>query len=350
MPTLIGRMMETPQNTPANSDEIDLSKVFSGIGKFFSRIADSLLYFIASLRNIFFENKLFFGGIILFGLILGLLYSELLKKKFYKSTMVLSCDYLNTQTLTNTFDKLNLLCNELEREGLADVLQIDITTAKSVQKFEFQPFVSEDDIVEIEVLRTQLNNVVAEKKDLVEKVISKLEIENKNAYAISVEVYDPAVVKPLEKALVKYFSTNDYIRKRVEITRAGLTKRKDKLVAESKKLDSLKKVLYENYQTLGKTSRGSNNVILGEEQLDDPLKIYMQDLDMNKEILGIERQLFVNPDFEVVDGFTTFKEPESASLFKILLISFLISWLMGYLIIGAWKFDAMLAKIDTKSK
>ncbi|HEY0740039.1 MAG TPA: hypothetical protein VGD40_01205 [Chryseosolibacter sp.] len=341
--------MENPKNSPRPSDDLDLSQVFNAIGRFFTRMGNGILYFLASMRNSFFSNRLFFAGVIITGLVLGVVYSELLKKKFYKSTMVLSCDYLNTQILGNTVEKLNLLCQEPGRDGLADLLRIDIATAKNIQRFEFEPFVSEDDVVEMEVLRTQLNTVVAEKKDIVEKVLEKLSIDNKNAYAISVQVYDPEIVKPLEKALVNYFNSNPYISKRIQITRENLTSRRAKLVAESNKLDSLKKVMYENYQTIGKTSRGSNNVILSDEQLANPLDVYQQDLELNKELLEVNEKLFIHPDFEVVDGFTSFREPESAGLFKIVIIAFFVSMAVGYLIIGAWKFDALLAKIDTKS-
>ncbi len=343
--------MESQPPTPPQSNELDLSQVFTSIGRFFNRVGNGILYFLASLRNLFLQNKLFFAGIIIVGVSLGALYSELLKKKFYKSTMVLSCDYLNSQILENTIEKLNLLCFEEEREGLSEVLHIGPAIAKNIQKFEYEPFVSEDDVVEMEVLRTQLQNVTtADKKDLVEKVIKNLEIDNKNAYEISVEVYDPNIVKPLEKAIVNYFHSNDYIKKRIEINKLNQQRRKEKLVAESRKLDSLKKVIYQNLQALGTQSRGSNNVILSDEQLSDPLRIYEQDLELNTEILTIDRLLFITPDFEVVDGFTTFKQPDSASLSNILLISFSISILMGYLIIGAWKFDKLLSKIETSAR
>jgi hypothetical protein len=337
------------QNTKATrSEEIDLTQFFGWIGRGISRVGNSILYGLATLRNIFFFNRLFFLGIILLGLILGGVYSELLKKKFYKTTMVLSCDYLNTQILNNTIDKLNLLCGEEEREGLAEVLSIDQKTAKNIQRFDFKSFVSEDDVVEMEVLRTQLNNVAAEKKELVEKVMKKLEIENKNAYEISVLVYNPDVVRPLEKALVNYFKSTEYIKRRIDIKKSNLISLKTKLTRESKKLDSLKAVLFQNYQTLGKTSRGSNNVILGEDQLANPLDVFKQDLEINNQILEIEHDLYIQPDFEVVEGFTTFKQPESASLLKILVIAFSVSFVMGYLIIGAWRLDQLLAKYPSK--
>jgi hypothetical protein len=341
-------MTQPAQNDPKNSDEIDLTQFFRWIGQGFSNVGAAFIAGLAGLRNIFFNNRVFFAGIILLGLALGAAYSELLKKKFYKSTMVLSCDYLNTQILENTIEKLNLLCEEEEREGLSELLSIDQVTAKDIQKFEFYPFISEDDVVEMEVLREQLNNVASEKKDVVDKVLQKLTVVNKNAYQISALVYEPEVVKPLEKALINYFRNNEYIKRRIAITKVNLNMRRQKLVSDSRKLDSLKTVLYQNYQTLGKTSRGSNNVILGEESLTNPLDVFKQDLELNKEILEIDQKLYVEPDFELVDGFTTFKEPESASLPKILIIAFFISWVMGYLIIGAWRFDQLLATYNTK--
>lgn len=338
--------MENQTQRPNNTDEIDLTQFFKWIGRGFSRVGNSIIYGIATLRNLFFQNRLFFLGVIILGLILGGLYSELLKKKYYKSTMVLSCDYLNTQILKNTIDKLNLLAAEKDTEGLQEALNLDAGTAKNIQEFEFRPFVSEDDVVEMEVLREQLKNLASEKQDLVESVMKKLEIENKNAYEISVFVYDPDIVKPLETALINYFNTNNYIKLRIASNQRNLKARKNKLEKELRKLDSLKVVLFQNYQALGQKSRGSNNVTVGDESLTDPLEVFTKDMELYTELQEVEKKLYLNPDFEIVDGFTTFKEPESASLSKILVISFFLSILMGYLILGAWRFDRMLSEYN----
>jgi hypothetical protein len=99
----------------------------------------------------------------------------------------------------------------------------------------------------------------------------------------------------------------------------------------------------------GDTKRTNNTVFFSEERLSDPLNIFKEDLNLNEEILDIEHDLYIHPDFEVVDGFTTFKQPESATLAEVLFFSFVISWGMGYLIIGTWKFDKYLASYQTKS-
>jgi hypothetical protein len=341
--------MEEQRQRPSGGDEIDLAQFFRWVGQGFSNLGNSIISGIAGLRNTFYQNRVFFLGIIVIGLVLGALYSEVLKKDYYKSSMVLSCDYLNTQMLKNTIDKFNLLASEKDTEGIQEVLNVDSATAENIQKFEFRPFVSEDDVVEMEVLREQLNNVTGEKQELVEKVIDRLEIENKNAYEISVFVYDPGSVKPLETALVRYFRNNNYIRGRIESNRKTLEMRKAKLQSELRKLDSLKVVLFQNYQSLGQKSRGSNNVVVGgEEGLSNPLDVFSTDLELHDELQSVQRQLDLNTDFEIVDGFTSFKEPESASLADILAISLLLSIVIGYLVLGAYRFDRMLAEYPTR--
>ena len=341
--------MEEQKQRPQSSDEIDLAQFSRWIGRGFSNMGKATIRGIAGLRNLFHENRVFFLGIIVFGLILGILYSELLKKDFYKSSMVLSCDYLNTQILRSTIEKFNLLAAEKDTENIQEVLNVDATTAKNIRKFEFKPFVSEDDVVEMEVLREQLNNVTGEKKELVDKVIDRLEIENKNAYEISVYVYDPNIVKPLEKALVDYFRNNSYIKRRIESNERNLEARKNKLEKELRKLDSLKVVLFNNYQALANKNRGSNNVVVGgEDGLSNPLDVFTKDLELHEELQEVNEKLYLSPDFEIVDGFTSFKEPESASLPDILVVSLLLSILIGYLILGAYQFDRMLASYPSK--
>jgi len=341
--------MEQQNQRPSSSDEIDLAQFFRWIGRGFSNLGNSIISGLAGLRNTFYSNRVFFLGIIILGLILGFLYSELLKKDYYKSSMVLSCDYLNTQILKSTAEKFNLLAAERSTAGLQEVLNIDSATAHNIQKFEVKSFVSEDDVVEMEVLREQLNNVTAEKKELVDKVIDRLEIENKNAYEISVYVYDPNIVKPLETALVEYFRNNNYIRARITSNKKMLEARRDKLLAELRKLDSLKVVLFQNYQALAQKSRGSNNVVVGsEEGLSNPLEVFKTDLVLHEELQEVQRKIDLSPDFEIVDGFTSFQEPESASLPDVLAIALLLSIVIGYLILGAYRFDRMLANYPSK--
>jgi hypothetical protein len=340
--------MEDNKVRNTGNDEIDLSQLFRWIGKGFSNFANGILTSLASLRALFFNNRLFFGVVILSGLLLGVIFSEFLQKKHYASSMIISCDYLNNRILTNSMDKLNLLCLEKEREGLANELKINAITAKNILRFDSKAFVSEKDLIEIEVLKEQLNNVVAEKKDLVNKVMAKIEIENKNAFLIEVIVFDPGIIKDLEQALVNYIKENSFIQNRIAANETALLDRRNKLLRESRKLDSLKTVLFENFASMAKENNrpGSNNVILSDKYLTNPLDVFKQDLEIHNELQGINFEISVKPDFEVIDGLTSFKEPDNASLPKVLVIAFFASWIFGYLILGLFQFDRYLSALS----
>jgi hypothetical protein len=336
---------------PSGSAEIDVAQVFRWIGNGIRNFANHTVNSIARLRQIFFENKIYFAIVILSGLVMGGLYYRVLSKKYYKSTMILSCDYLNRQIVENTVNKLTLLCEEEAREGLAQELKLDPATAMNIRRFETKSFISETDIVELEILKEQLGNVGGEKKDLVKKVISKIEIENKSAFQISVLIYNPDIIKDLDSAMVNYFKNSPYVKKRIEINRANLVAKQKKLIRESKKLDSLKDVLYRNLAAIADQSKqGSNNVILNDKVLADPMNIYNEDIYFYNELQAINTKIYIQPDFEVIDGFTAFKEPESAGLFTILIAAFIVSWVSGYIILGLWKFDRHLADLTTTPK
>jgi hypothetical protein len=159
-------------------------------------------------------------------------------------------------------------------------------------------------------------------------------------------VYNPTVVRELETALVNYLKNNEYLKKRVEITRSNMLARKQKLIGESQKLDSLKAVIYSNYQNMAAQSRqGSNNVILSDKAVTNPIEIFNQDINLYNEIQNIDRSLYLQNDFEVIDGFTVFSEPSSASPIKISAIAILIAIGLGYLLVALASFNKYLSKL-----
>lgn len=339
--------MENPQK-PIASDEIDLGVLFAKIGDFFKRIGFGIIQFIALLRNTPFQNKVLFGSLILMGGGLGFIYSNFLKKSFYESTMILSSEYLNMRIVESSIDKLNLLAAEVSPVGLARELKITDSLALNIVKIDVKPFVSETDLIELEVLKEQLKaaQVNAKNEKVIEQVIQRIEIENRHAFEFTVRTYNPTVVKPLQDALVNYFRSNDYIKKRIEINKTTLTERKNKLEQELPKLDSLKRVIYANYKNMAEQSRqGSNNVILSDKAVTNPIEIYNQDIELYEQMLYTQRQLFLQPDFEVIDGFTEFSEPTSASVPKIIVIAMAIGFALSYLVVGVRNFDRYLASI-----
>lgn len=341
--------MTENQKQPTHSDEIDLGILFSKIGDFFKNIGLGFLRFLALLRRIPIENRVLFISLILIGIVVGFFYASFLKKKFYSTTMILSSEYLNKRIVDNTIEKLNLLAEEVDKKGLAKVLNISDSLAENILEFEAKPFVAEADVIELEVLKQQLKNFQADQKNekVIQQVIDRIEIENRHAYEITVKVYNPTVVPALQNALVNYFRNNDYLKKRVEITKSNLLARKQKLIGESQKLDSLKAVIYENYQNMATQSRqGSNNVILSDKAVTNPIEIFTQDINMYNQIQSINRSLYLQDDFELVDGFTEFSKPSSAGPLRTSAYAILIAIGLGYLFVALFSFNKYLAKID----
>jgi hypothetical protein len=336
------------QQKPVQSDEIDLGQLFVKIGDFFRNLGVGLLRFLARIRRVPTENRLLFIASMIIICGLTIMYGVFLKKKFYESTMILSSNYLNKRIVDNTIEKLNLLAEEENASGLAKVLSIPDTLADNIARFEAKPFVAETDLIELEVLKEQLKSAQEGNKNskVIDQVIQRIEIENRHAFEITVRTFNPSVIPNLQEALVKFFRDNDYIRKRIEINKQALMAKKEKLSQESKKLDSLKLVIYANYKSMAEQGRqGSNNVILSDRSVTNPIEVYSRDLDLYNELQWVERQLYVQPDFEVVDGFTEFSEPASASLPKMLAQAILVAIGLGYLIVALREFNNYLAKL-----
>jgi hypothetical protein len=287
---------------------------------------------------------------ILTGAVLGYAYSSFLKKKFYESSMILSSNYINKRIIDSSIEKLNLLAGERSPKGLAKVLQISDTLASKIVMFEAKPFVAEQELVQLEVLKEQLRSAQlknqSQSQSVIDQVIRRIEIENQHAYEFTVRTFSPTAIKPLQDALVDYFRNNDYVKKRIQINRDNMVAKKSKIQRDLRQLDSLKKVIYDNYRTMAEQSRqGSNNVILSDKAVTNPIDIYAQDLSLYNELQGIERGIFLQPDFEVIDGFTEFDEPASASRSKVIATTMLIAFALAYGIVALREFDRYLSTI-----
>lgn len=330
------------------SDEIDLGQILSKIGAFFQNMGFGTMRFFALLRRIPLENKLLFVVIIILSVGVGVSYSRLVKKKFYDSSMILSSEYLNKRLVDNAIEKLNLLAREEAKHGLARVLHISDTLADDIAEFSAKPFVSEKDLIELEVLKEQLKNAQANSKNekIIDQVLRQIDIENRHAYEITIRTYKPTIIANLQTALVNYFKNNDYIKRRIEVTKSNLTDKKTKLSHDLQKLDSLKYIVYANYKNMSTQKQGSNNVILSDKAVTDPIEIYNQDLTLYNQLQDVNKQIYLQPDFEVVDGFTEFSEPSSAGILKVILVSILIGIGAAYLVVALASFNRYLATLS----
>jgi len=319
----------------SNSDEIDLKDLFGylskGIRNFFGKIID----FIALVRRVTILNISLFVIVVVIFLISAFSYNQAIKKDVFGSYMLIQSEYLNTQLVDNTILKLDALAQEKDKQTLAEILNIDINTALLITGFEVEPFVTEEEKLEVEILKEKLTNLKLE-DDIISNITEKIEIRNPNTFKITVFTEKNSVITTLETAITNYFLQNDYLKKRIEINRVNLIKRKEKLLKEQSKIDSLKRTIFEVYQSMSKNqngSKGSDNIILAGQEITNPLDVFKEDISIDNIILGIERRLFLKDEFEVIEGLTPFNKPVSVSLVKFIAYAILAGIAFTYLII-----------------
>ena len=338
--------MEQKDRQQQSSDEIDLRQLFQSIGDFFGRIGRGLLGGVVSIRRATFSNKRIFIFCIAFTVLLAVAY-KILFPPVYESTLLLRSSYMDSRYLQNEIDKLNRLTEEEELDNLQRTLSIERTVADQIIEFELVPYLSEEDVLEIRLTRERLEDVEDLDPAILDRLAQYFEFENRRMFQIAVKVKDPSIVGDLEESLVGYLKDDDFISRRLQINRENLVARRNKLLEESDKLDSLKNVLFENFASMAQQREGgSNNVILSDRYLTNPLEVFARDLELNNDILSIDQELFLEPQFEVIDGFTAVYRPINPGWALSLAIALAAGIILAYLIIMLKAINAYLDKAE----
>jgi hypothetical protein len=337
---------QSPQKQEYREDEIDLRKLFQSIGNFFVNIGRGFVKLIIAFRRITFKYKVLLIVAILVGLVAAFGASRVIKP-YYRTSMLLNSIYLNNKLVDNGLAKLNLLCQENERTGLAKVLKISPEVAKNIVSFDFEPFVTQSDVVEIELLRQKLEDLKIDKSD-VNLVIERIRIQNRNTYQVTVLVNDVDIIENLEAAIVNYFGENPYIANRIRTNKERHQQLINKLTADVAMLDSLKTAYNLNLklQADQPSSDASNNVFLGESGAVNPVTVYSQGVTLFEQLQGYKRSLELGSDFELVDGFTVFSKPDSPGLIKLSVIMMALFVGLAYGIILLIEINKYLNRIE----
>lgn len=329
------------------SDEIDLNSLLDKIGQGLKSTWITLIRFLALIRRVPLQNKFSFILIIIASVAVGALYSTFLKKDYYETRMVLSCDYFNKRLVDDMVDKLDKLAKERQKTGIARVLHLSDTLAKNIIGFDVDPFVVEEDIIELEVLKEQLRNAQLNSKNeqVIGEVIRRIEIENRHAFSITVRTANPSFIPNLQEAIVQHFRDNLYIKKRIDVNKMLLETKARELGKDAARLDSLKIAYYKSIQSMARNGQGSNNIVLSDKTT-SAVEPYQQGIYIYNELEIVNKKLILQDDFEVVNGFTEFSEPSSAPLLMIVIESILIGIVVAYLEVALRSFNNYLATVD----
>ena len=332
-----------PLSRPSN-DEIDLSRIFNAIGNFFVRLAMWMLSVVVWIRFKGYRFRVLLIIFVIAGAGGGFLFSNI-SKPVFETSMLLNSEYLNTRLMDNMIENLDKLCEEPERRGLVNQLGISEDVAMNIQGFDYEPFVSSADIIRIEVLKERLENLKINEADI-QSIIDQMEIENQDTYRIIVRVFDSNIIGNLEGALIGYIANNPYIKNRIDINKTILATRQQRLMADAAKLDSLKNVIYMNLESQAQNPNSGSEIYLTDEGASDPVSIYEEDLKLLNQRMVVEQKLYLQSDFEVVDGFTIFYIPQSPDRITFMLYGMGIFLLLGYGVIILIDINKYLSRVQ----
>ena len=338
-------MSDQPPQHQYQDDEIDLRKLFQSIGKFFINIGHGFINMILSFRRSTFRYKKFLILAIVLGVIAGIGYNWY-SKPIYQTALLLKSDYFNTKLVGNSIDKLNLLCEEKKRDGLAKVLNISSEVATNITSFDYKPYIDEVETIEIELLKQKLEDLEIDNNDF-DKIIEQIEIENRNTFLITVQIFNTEIIENLEDALVGYFRNNPFVANRIKRNQVKQELLITKLTGDVASLDSLKAAYNLNLKLQAtKPNDASNSVILGESGAVDPVRIYSQGFYLFDQLQETKTEYELGIDFELVDGFTTFSKPESPGLVKSAFLGAGIFLALAYVLIMLIEINNYLNKIE----
>lgn len=317
--------VEENKKSLQESDEIDLTKIFSKIYQGFISFLKLVVQFIFYFADAVFSNFKLITIVTLIGGLLGLIYF-FTNKPYYESNMTLSSDYYKGELLNNTIQNINEVAEEGNFKVLADLLNITTKKAKNIRSIKVNP------------LLTQNYQMLVQHYSSDDKYKGKLDslliYNDQSTFKLAVEVYDTAALKGLDTVLINYIKDSEYVKKRIAIDRLNLINLQKKLNKESGSLDTLKRSIAASLRSSGDAGRnGTNNVILGEKSV-NPIEIYREDLTLYNQRQEVERQLALNAEIEVIEKFIPYIEPKSGTIFKNAIKGTIFGFLVALLIIS----------------
>jgi len=336
--------MESSNKEVSTAEDIDLRSVFSAIGSFFYKIGNGIILTVIRFRRVSKKYLLYIIISVLFFSVSSAIYFYFRKPK-YETSFVLRCQYLDNNLMGNKIERLNKLCDNANLNLLASSLGVDSTVASEIKSFDYEPFVSEQDKINSEILQEQLRGLKIEPDKIVE-LVGYATLRNTNTYKITVNVTDPAVYDYIQDPIINFFRSDQFVQQRILNHKENLEGKQKKLLSELTQIDSLKKVLFRYIEKSSGSSSTSTNILLGDPTVSDPLKVFNKDYELYTTLQSVESEMFLKTDFEVVEGFVPYNKPANLTLYQTLSIGIIAGIGIAYFLIILIEFNKYLNRVE----
>jgi len=242
------------------------------------------------------------------GTALGLAYYYT-TKKVYESKMVISSAILTRSYSKALIDVLNRHRREVNHKAIMSLLNVSEKTAKAIVYLDIENLSQIDDLKETD------------------------------RFIITASVLDQEIFPELQRGLIHYLETNEFVRIRVEQNENYLKQMVAKMEAEIKDMEEFKQKIITG--AFFESARG--NVMF------DPTTVNSKILELTKEKINLQNNLALVNSVQVIEGFTLFEMPTSPRL-SISLISGSFVGLFFVAILIAFKSIRRLLKMADASK
>ncbi|MFO0323108.1 MAG: hypothetical protein ACK504_11860 [Bacteroidota bacterium] len=278
-------------------EEIDLG-IILGI---FKNIIKSIFKNINSIIVYSFQNKFKLSVFIISGGVLGYLifYNT---KPYYKSTLLISNERFDNAYCEEMIKTLGLLIeNSNSEEEIARKFNIGSKYIDQIKSIEYKPI-------------TQKNEKIYE--DSAHVVIP---------FKLDLEVFDLTALDSLEKGILHYLESNEYVSKLKSIDSEILNQKIHRLNIELESLDSLKEIVAESIIT--RTTGNGINI-----EAIDPSTLYEVSEYLFDEKISVQKEQKLNNSFNVLVGFYHNTEPEGFGKGVFILIGCIIGFIFSIII------------------
>jgi hypothetical protein len=304
--------MSSNQQNKNNEEEVDLGSLFVIIGRGFSK----LFAFIAGLFKEIFnflitiliflkENliKISIAGFI--GLILGF-FLETKRPLIYGSDLLVEPNFKSARQLYNNVNYYNDLVKQKDTTGLEETFKIDTDAASSLKKFEIEPIVNNNDIINsYNDFILEVDTATVKSYAFKDFKLSFTDLDYK-IHKISVTAGKNDVFTKLDDVILSSVMNNKYFERLKKLTNENLNRTDSMYRQNLSQIDSLRKVYMQvMIEEAKKQTSGTSIDLGGEKKSTKELELF----ETNRRINSDLKNIVINKSekYEVINVISNFQ-------------------------------------------
>ena len=303
--------MSTNQNN--NEEEVDLGSLFIIIGKgfykffnFIGSIFKGIFHFFITVLIFLKENIIKIGIAALIGFIIGMVLEIKAPDKF-GSEMLVKPNFKSARQLYNNINYYNDLVKQKNIVELQNTFKLDEETALSLKKFEIEPIINENDIINLYddfVLEVDTTTVKSYLFEDFKRAFHELDYK---IHKINVEAEKNNVFDKLGEVILESVIKNKYFNRTKELSNENLN-RTDSLYRKNlAQVDSLRKVYMQVMleEAKKKQTTGTNIDLGGQKRKTKEIELFETNRKINNDLRKISKDK--SEEYEVMNVISNFQ-------------------------------------------